>query len=118
LQIWIEPKAKGKEPSYTEWHPTANPEPSPKVLVISPDGREGSAQIYQEASVYLLKIPAGGSVTHQLSAGRGLWLQVMRGSLMIDDQALAAGDGASAEKAGEFTFQSRDPVEALLFDLA
>jgi len=43
LQIWIQPNANRLQPSYTEWHPSANSENEPKVLVISPDGREDSA---------------------------------------------------------------------------
>src|SRR3954464_1993575 len=42
LQIWIEPRARGLAPSYTEWHPKAQHEGAGKVLVISPDGREDS----------------------------------------------------------------------------
>lgn len=46
LQIWIQPRENGLEPSYTEWHPQAHHDEDPKVLVISPDGREGSAIIH------------------------------------------------------------------------
>src|SRR3974390_2051261 len=49
LQIWIQPCEQGLRPSYTEWHPTADTAQAGKVLVISPDGREGSATIHQDA---------------------------------------------------------------------
>jgi uncharacterized cupin superfamily protein len=56
LQIWIQPREQGLTPSYTEWHPKADNDSDPKVLVISPDGRDGSATIHQDAEVYRLRL--------------------------------------------------------------
>jgi len=71
-----------------------------KVLVISPDGRDESATIHQDAEVYRLRLKADASVTHELKAGRGLWLQVIRGNVTLNGTALEAGDGASSEQLG------------------
>lgn len=117
LQIWIQPREPGLAPSYTEWHPKPDTDSQPKVLVISPDGREGSATIHQDAEVYRLRLQPGETTTHQLSAGRGLWLQVLRGRVNLNGTTLAAGDGASSEVAGTFRIQATDAAEALLFDL-
>ncbi len=117
LQIWIQPKAKGLPPAYTEWHPDAASEANAKVLVISPDGAENSAVIRQDARVYRIRLAAGQEVRHELAPGRGLWLQVMRGNLTLDTTALSAGDGASSETAGTFVIKGSEETEALLFDL-
>ena len=117
LQIWIQPRQRSLTPSYTEWHPKPDTDEASKVLVISPDGRDGSATIHQDAEVYRLRIKPGESVTHDLAAGRGLWLQVLRGKLTINDTMLEAGDGASSEQAGTFQIRATDAAEALLFDL-
>ena len=117
LQIWIQPRERGLTPSYTEWHPKPDTDDASKVLVISPDGREGSATIHQDVEVYRLRIKAGELVTHDLAAGRGLWLQVIGGRLTINGTALEAGDGASSEQAGTFQIRAIDATEALLFDL-
>lgn len=117
LQIWIQPSARGLKPSYTEWHPKPELESAPKVLVISSDGREGSATIHQDADIYRIRLKAGDSVTHELAAGRGLWVQVMRGSVRLNDVELSAGDGASCEKAGAISVVATSDAEALLFDL-
>lgn len=117
LQIWILPRERGLAPSYTEWHPRAEQADDPKVLVISPDGRDGSATIHQEAFVYRILLPAGLEIRHDLAAGRGLWFQVMRGSVTLDGAALEAGDGAVTEKAGPHIIRAGSDAEALLFDL-
>ncbi len=117
LQIWIEPREKGLTPGYTEWHPHPAQSAAPKVLVISPDGREGSATIQQDAEVRRLLLPARASVSHRLADGRGLWLQVMRGSLELGGIRLTAGDGACTDEAGTYEVAAVDDAEALLFDL-
>lgn len=117
LQIWIQPRERGLTPSYTEWHPKPESDAEPKVLVISPDGRDGSATIHQDADIYRLRIPTGQVVTHELKEGRGLWLQVIRGAVTLENTLLEAGDAGSSEKAGLFSVHAKDSAEALLFDL-
>lgn len=117
LQIWIEPSQAGLTPSYTEWHPKPEHAQEPKILVISPDGRDDSAKINQEAEVYRLKLQPGESVSHEVKSGRGIWLQVAEGAGALNGVELVTGDGASCETAGNLTFTASQPTEALLFDL-
>ncbi|MDP4646063.1 MAG: pirin family protein [Akkermansiaceae bacterium] len=117
LQIWIQPEAQGLKPSYTEWHPTEQTENAAKVLVISHDGRENSATIHQDADVYRLRLKAGETISHELRDGRGLWLQLITGSLTVGETNLEAGDALSTEGAGRFELTANEEVEALLFDL-
>ena len=118
LQIWILPRERGLEPRYTDWKP-AQGAGHGKLLLISPDGRDGSATIAQDAEVHRLRLEAGQVIRHDLAAGRGAWVQVVHGSLAADGVALHAGDGASTERAGSHEFTAGpDGAEALLFDLA
>lgn len=118
LQVWLFPSKRSLEPGYTEWHPKDEHTSEPKVLVISEDGREDSAVIHQDASIYRLKITKGQKVTHDLKAGRGAWLQLARGSVTLNGASLSAGDAASTEDAGTLTITASEDAEALLFDLA
>ncbi len=118
LQIWITPDTRGLKPAYTEWTPAEGRETDPKTLVISADGREGSATIAQDASIYLLKPRAGSVVGHDLQPGRGLWLHVAKGGFTLDGTRLEAGDAVSLEEPAlvEIT-TDQDHSEAILFDL-
>lgn len=118
LQIWIQPSERGLVPGYTEWQPKPDQANEPKVLVISPDGREGSATIHQDAEVYRLRLQPGETVMHELKPGRGAWLQIAEGALALNGVALVTGDGASTEEPGTLTLTATEPTEALLFDLA
>ncbi|MEI8036747.1 MAG: pirin family protein [Verrucomicrobiota bacterium] len=118
LQIWITPSERGLEPAYTEWTPPAAAAASPKQLVISADGRDGSARIAQDAAVYLIRADGATTVRHDLAAGRGLWLHVVRGTATLAGTVLHPGDAASLEQPAQVEIHAGpDGLEALLFDL-
>ena len=122
LQTWILPAQRGLRPGYTEWKPTpalanAPDVPMKDVVVISPDGRAGSAVIHQDVIVHRLRLAAGDQLPHTVAPGRGAWLQLITGELQVGGQTLRAGDGASTEDAGVLQLVASQPVEALLFDL-
>lgn len=118
LQIWIEPRERGLTPSYTEWHPKPEHAAAAKALVISPDGRDGSAMIHQDADIYRIRLQPGQGVTHKLVAGRGAWVHVAEGALNLNGAALTTGDGASTEEPGVLRLSATEPTEAILFDLS
>lgn len=118
LQIWIRPRQRGLTPSYTEWHPDPAREADTKVLVISPDGREGSATIHQDANIYRVRLTAGNSITHEVAAGRGVWFQLIKGDVSVNGTRLEPGDAMSTEDSGTLTISATKDAEALLFDLA
>lgn len=117
LQIWIKPSKQNLTPSYTEWEPNEEQSKQAKMLIISEDGRQNSATIHQDAAIYKLQIKAGESVDHTLQSGRGLWIQLISGSLEIGEHELKPGDAINTEDAGDIIINSRDGAEAILFDL-
>jgi redox-sensitive bicupin YhaK (pirin superfamily) len=117
LQIWIQPRQRGLVPSYTEWHPDPARDRDPKVLVISSDGRDGSATIQQDANVYRIRLPEGETIQQETLKGRGLWFQLIQGSVEVGGLTLQAGDAVSTESAGSVTFTALRDAEGLLFDL-
>jgi redox-sensitive bicupin YhaK (pirin superfamily) len=117
LQIWIEPDKYGSNPAYAEWRSRPEDAEAPNVLVASPEGRDGSLRILQDAEVYRIRLVPGQSVTHDLKAGRGAWLQIAAGEVRLNGVALHTGDGASMEQPGVLTLRAAHRTEALLFDL-
>jgi len=117
IQVWIMPDRPNLKPRYAEWTPTPEQLEESKVLIISNDGRDGSAHISQDADVYRVKSKSAGTVSHELRAGRGLWFQLIAGEVEIGGAKLSPGDAVKSEDAGIFTCKSAGPIEALLFDL-
>jgi redox-sensitive bicupin YhaK (pirin superfamily) len=118
LQIWIIPERNGLAPGY-EQKTFADAEKRGKLrLVGSRDGRDGSVTIHRDVDLYATLLSAGETVTHQLSAGRGAWVQVARGSLILNGERLAEGDGVAVSTPGALRLEGVDDAEALLFDMA
>ena len=118
LQIWILPERAGLPPGY-EQRAFPNAEKQGKLrLVASRDGREGSVTIHQAVDLYAALLAPGEAVTHPLTLGHHAWIQVARGSTMLNDTALSAGDGAAVSEETRLTVTATDQAEVLLFDLS
>jgi redox-sensitive bicupin YhaK (pirin superfamily) len=116
-QIWLLPNEKGLAPSY-EQKAFLDAERRGRLrLVASPDAHDGSLRIHQDARVYLATLDSGQEVQHALPAGRGAWLQILRGSVNLSDQLLATSDGAAVSGAAVLSIHAREASEVMLFDL-
>jgi redox-sensitive bicupin YhaK (pirin superfamily) len=94
LQIWIMPHTRNVTPAYGEWVSDGK-DTSQWVLAASGDGAQGSIRIQQDARMLIAKPKEGATLNLPIAAGRYGWLQVARGTVELDGQALHAGDGAS-----------------------
>jgi quercetin 2,3-dioxygenase len=114
LQIWIHPKDRGLQPSYQQRAFAASP--GLRVLV-SPDGRDGSLTIRQDATVHRLLLGAGETARLEIGMGRSAWVQVVRGPLKVNGVSLEGGDGAAARDERALEMTAEREAEALVFDL-
>ncbi len=116
-QIWIRPAEKGLEPNYQERHYDDAELANQLKVIVSPDGRDGSLVIRQDAVIYAGRLAAGRSASHALFAGRNIWVQVLSGRVTVDEETLEAGDAASRSEAGTLQITARTDAEVLVFDL-
>jgi redox-sensitive bicupin YhaK (pirin superfamily) len=87
-------------------------------VIASPDGREGSVTVHQDAAVFATLLGPDEGVRYDLATGRHAWLQVARGAVIVNEEPLAQGDGAGITGERSVTIVGREPAELLLFDLA
>jgi len=118
LQIWILPNATGLAPSYEQNYFNAEDLNARLRLVASPDGRDGSVTVHQDMCLYAVRLNGGQRVSHDLAQGRRAYVQLVRGSVQLNGQRLAAGDGARISREPELRFSAGDGAEVLVFDLA
>jgi redox-sensitive bicupin YhaK (pirin superfamily) len=117
LQIWIMPEKDGLEPSYEQTTFSKEDKQGRLRLVGSRDGREGSVTIHQDADLYASLLGAEDAVSYELGDGRNGWVQVARGSVRLNGNELAAGDGVALKGAQSLTIDGLDDAEILLFDM-
>jgi len=117
LQIWIEPRISGVEPSY-EQKPIAAEEKRGRLrLIASPDGADGSVTIHQDARVYAALLDGADSVAHSVAPGRRAYVHVARGSVRLNGIALGTGDAARITDEAVITLDGAAAAEVLWFDL-
>jgi redox-sensitive bicupin YhaK (pirin superfamily) len=118
LQIWLLPDWKGHKPGYQQ-RAFADTETAGRWrLVASPEGADGSLMIHQDARLFLTKLAPGQTVQHDLEAGRGVFLHVATGAVVVNGHRLVAGDGVAVENESVIEVTGKESGEVLLFDLA
>ena len=117
LQIWIEPRIMGVRPSYEEKKFGAQEKKGRLRLIASPDGRDGSVTIHQDANVYAALLDGKDAVAHRLAPARRAYVHVARGAVKVNGVELKGGDGAKITEESEIEFSGAKQAELLLFDL-
>ena len=118
LQIWIEPAQQGLQPSYEQRQFRDSFRGGELTLIASPDGRDGSMLIHQDASLLAGKLAKGDEIAYDLAENRFAWVQVVRGQIDLNGHDMEAGDGAAISRERLLNISGKAESEMLLFDLA
>jgi len=117
LQIWIEPNVQSIAPSYEQKVVAAETKRGRLALIASPDGREGSVTIHQDARVFATLLDNAETVSYDIAAGRRAYAHVARGSVSANGTRLDAGDAAMWTGEATIKLEHGANAEVLLFDL-
>jgi len=117
LQMWLEPDRTGQPAAYAhERFPPAAKRGRLQPLV-TPDGREGSLRLRQDAFLYAGLFDGAEAARLELAAGRLGYVQVARGRIAVWGQELGPGDGLAAPGGAVITLDCACDAEVLVFDL-
>ncbi|MBL9078006.1 MAG: pirin family protein [Planctomycetes bacterium] len=119
LQIWLFPDRRGLPPRYEQRATDPAAMAGKLLLLAAPPGAGGTVAIHQDARIHGTRLARGQSVDLPVAPGRGIWVQVARGSVTVAGHALAQGDGAAIEDVDRVALAGlgADPAELLVFDL-
>ncbi len=118
LQIWMLPKQGGLTPRYDQVAFQDAELSEGLQLIASADGANGSVLIHQDLKVYVARMDAGRELQVTLPPGRAGFLQVAKGSVSLNGQAMHAGDGARIEGESTLSVKATAASEILFFELA
>jgi len=117
LQIWITPDERGIPPGYEQkLFPDADKR-GKLCLVASPDGRDGSITIHQNALVFAALVDGDEKIDYALADGRQAYVHVARGNATVNGEALTAGDALKIRDESSVNVENGKQAEVLLFDL-
>ena len=117
LQIWLQPNVLGIEPGYDQKHFPIDDRRRRWVLLVSPDGRDGSITAHQDALMFGTLLAPGETLNYRFDADREGYLHLARGQLEVGNITLQQGDGIRVQKHGQLELVGIEDAEALLFDL-
>jgi len=113
-QIWIIPERTGIEPRYDQCR---FPDVTGRQLVLSPDAREGSLKVYQDMTLSRWVLAAGEQDNVAVEAGRRIWIQVVKGNVTVNGNAVTTSDALAIWDESVLTIEASTAAEVLLFDL-
>jgi redox-sensitive bicupin YhaK (pirin superfamily) len=121
LQIWIEPNRQNVTPSYEQFAFAPEEKLGKWRLLASPDAANGDpvARLNQDARVYVGAVSGEEKLQLPLATGRGAWLHVVNGDVVVNGRQLSAGDAAAVENESQIEVAANGTAgEVLVFDLA
>lgn len=118
-QIWIQPKGAGGTPRYAEKKLTEIARKNDLTLLFSPDGRDGSTSIRQDAEIHFGRLEAGQSLSVPASDwAKDSWIQVIEGNIEVLGDNLVTGDGLAIENQEDaYRLEASADTKFLLFRL-
>ena len=112
LQIWIQPNKMGIKPSYEQKKVVQN---GPLTPLVTPDGRDGSLSMQQDASIYRLQLKSGEEIDLDTQKRPG-YLHVISGKADVNNNALNPGDALGAVEE-QLNVSAMTDLTPLWFDL-
>jgi hypothetical protein len=117
LQMWVLPAKASAKPRYEQKDFPESERKGRLRLVVSPDGRDGSLTIGQNASLFVGSLDGNDRATHELGKSRSAWLHVGTGSVKLNGQLLEAGDGAAIQNESKLELTDGKGAQVVLWDL-
>lgn len=118
LQIWVLPKAIGIEPRYEQQAFSENDRINRLQLVVSPNGKDGSITINQNAYFYLANLKSGHSISyHTQASDNGVFVFVIDGEIAIDDDRLGKRDAISITDKTSFDINGNRDSQLLCIEV-
>lgn len=114
LQIWIQPNEFGIVPRYDQ---KRFDDKQGGTLILSPNGDDGSFKVYQDAKLWRYQYAKDDKDNILLNQNRHYWLQMVKGDLSINGNALHQGDGVAMGELCACDVVADSDCEFLLFDL-
>ena len=117
LQIWIEPHTRGIAPGYEQKTFATEEKRGQLLLVAAPGGEQGAVHISANARLFAGLFDGAEAATLALAPGRKAYVHLVRGSLVVNGQALQGGDALQLRGESAVRPEAGQDAEVLVFDL-
>lgn len=118
LQVWVFPKERNIQPRYDQKLFASEERANKFQTVVSPDKKDGSLWINQDAWFSLGKLSKGSSVEYLNNRkANGVYAFVIEGDVTINDQKLNKRDGLGVSEIDKLSITADSDAEVLLMEV-
>lgn len=117
LQVWIEPAIRGASPRYSQQKVTLEQKRAQWRRIAGPEESNAAVKIRQDASIFATHLLQGETIDFTVERNRHVWLQVARGTLIVNGASLHSGDAVATSRPTQMHVMASEPTDALLFEL-
>lgn len=117
LQIWLLPEQNGILPGYEQKDIGTANQAGPLQAIVTHGGGDGTLNVHQDMVLYRGLLKSGAMTSHVIPQNRAIWLQMVSGSLRVNDTQLMTGDALGLTEIDTAVFTAETDSEFLLFDL-
>jgi redox-sensitive bicupin YhaK (pirin superfamily) len=118
LQIWFEPSELNLAPSYSQRAFDKSGRDGKWQVLASPDSRDSSLVIHQDAILSVAELGADGRLGVLLGEDRHGYLHVAFGNVTVGGTTLSGGDAVTFDGPTALDVAASENSQLLLFDLA
>jgi redox-sensitive bicupin YhaK (pirin superfamily) len=116
IQMWIMPATRGLPPKVEQKVFTKEQRTDRLLEVISPDGGD-AVLVHQDARVYVSSLSEGTTVEQPFRPGFGAYLDVISGSIRLNDDELATGDAAKIGGEASIAIRALAATELIMVEV-
>src|SRR4051794_1909140 len=118
LQIWIEPNERNLPPTYSQKAFDKSGRNGNWQVLVSPDGRESSLVIHQDATLSVAELSPDRRISLSLADDRNGYLHVAYGTVRVGETTLTSGDALTFTGQTTLEISASEESQLLFFDLA
>jgi hypothetical protein len=118
FQVWIKPDQTGGTPLYRQRSFQTFNQNGRWLLLVSPEGKEESIAIKQQAFIYSAKLAAHQSLSlPETTKNRGILLLVVEGKVVLGSHTLERRDEAQIVSESALSIEALEDAHLLRFDV-
>ena len=117
-QIWVYPKQLDVEPRHEQFIYKPSEKLNKILLAISPDKRQKSAAINQDAFFSLLELEKDNSISYKMNiAGNGVYIHNVKGNAIIENHEINTGDAIGIYETTELNIKADENTHLIFVEV-
>jgi quercetin 2,3-dioxygenase len=118
FQVWVYPKKENLSPRYEKFEYLPEYKLNKVLLAITPDRRNGSAFINQDAFFSITRLEKGKAVSYSVNLkDNGVYIHCAEGSVQIDNYTLETGDALGVYETASVSVLAHADSELLFVEV-